>query len=130
MRVYATVADYLNYTGTPANWRTASRQPGRAAQTVDYVTYTGQPDDFMIPQRVLARASHVIDRALTAAIYEVDVDGMPTDDTVLAALRDATCAQARQLVEHPEEPFGPLTAEAYDVLYAAGLVPTHPRMVG
>lgn len=50
------------------------------------------PDDFD-PQS-LVRASRRVDRALIGAIYDVDTDGRPTDLTIAAALRDATCAQA------------------------------------
>lgn len=100
------------------------------ATVSDYITYTGASASIFLPSSVFSRASRVIDTALRAAVYDTDVDGLPTDDGVLAALRDATCAQARCLVEHPDEPFGMLTTEAHDVLLASGLLPAFPRMCG
>ncbi|MEU3712910.1 hypothetical protein [Streptomyces catenulae] len=54
--------------------------------------WTGQaaPDD---AERLLARATEDVDSALLTAVYRVDDDGDPLDDTVRAALADATCAQ-------------------------------------
>ncbi|HEY8394725.1 MAG TPA: hypothetical protein VIK92_08010 [Thermaerobacter sp.] len=42
---------------------------------------------------LLTRASRLIDRLLTSAVYEVDDTGMPVDEQIAAALRDATCEQ-------------------------------------
>jgi hypothetical protein len=42
---------------------------------------------------MLRRASRDVDRALMTAVYDVDDAGLPTDATVAAALRDATCEQ-------------------------------------
>ncbi len=66
-RVYATTADYARWldTAPPAGSR-----------------------------RALAAASRVIDDMLRTAVYDVDDGGLPTDTDVIAALRDATCAQA------------------------------------
>ena len=69
MRVYATVADYEAYPGgsTPAPADTGAR---------------------------LAQASQMLDRqVLRGCWYEVDATGMPTHPLVLAAFRDAVCAQ-------------------------------------
>lgn len=44
--------------------------------------------------RALRAASGRIDELLIAAVYDVDEDGLPADADTLAALRDATCAQA------------------------------------
>ena len=44
--------------------------------------------------RLLARASEAVEAATISAVYAVDAAGMPTDPGILAALRDATCAQA------------------------------------
>lgn len=67
-RVYATTADY-------ANWlRTAPPSGAR---------------------RALAEASREVEQMLLSAFYTVDaVTKLPTDTDVIAAMRDATCAQA------------------------------------
>ena len=46
----------------------------------------------------LRRASIAVDRALIGALYATDADGIPTDTTVLAAVKDATIAQAGALI--------------------------------
>lgn len=111
----------------------------------DYAAYVGVPLAKEFPSRIMTRASLEIDKALVGARYEVDDDDMPTDTELLAALKDATCAQARPLVEHwmasfcddPKKrmqmpaPDGCLTTEAYDILRAARLLPVrHLRMRG
>lgn len=78
-RVYATVADLSAY-GLP---------PGVSEPVGQEAT------------RVLARASERVDDALLTAVYATDDDGMPTDPTVIAALRDATCAQVLHWAQHP-----------------------------
>ncbi|TGB14418.1 hypothetical protein [Streptomyces sp. MZ04] len=65
-RVYATPEQLTAWTGKPA------------------------PPD---AERLLARASEDIDDALVRAVYLTDDAGMPTDPTIVAALRDAACAQ-------------------------------------
>jgi hypothetical protein len=45
-------------------------------------------------QKRLDRASLVVDEMLLTAVYAVNDDGLPTEAAVIAALRDATCAQA------------------------------------
>jgi hypothetical protein len=45
--------------------------------------------------RLLARASRLVDRHVYAG-YRVDDDGLPVDEHVRDALRDATCAQVEQ----------------------------------
>lgn len=45
-------------------------------------------------RRALAEASRLVDEMLLTACYDVDDDGMPTAAAVIAALLDATCAQA------------------------------------
>jgi hypothetical protein len=62
------------------------------ATLADLEDYTGQPpvsDD----DRKLQRASDLIDAHLIGAVYAVDGSGNPTDPDVIAALRDAACAQ-------------------------------------
>lgn len=53
--------------------------------------------------RLLARASELIDSALLTASYAVDNTGTATDPEVLAALADATCAQAEFWLTGDEE---------------------------
>lgn len=67
MRIYATLADYQT-------WLEDTPPAGSS--------------------RALRMASTVVDEMLRAAAYATDTLGMPTDATVIAALRDATCAQA------------------------------------
>ncbi|AGP56825.1 hypothetical protein [Streptomyces rapamycinicus] len=55
-------------------------------------TYTGAPAPEGA-ERLLARASEDIDAALLTAYYATDPDGDPTEQHVVDALRDATCAQ-------------------------------------
>ena len=43
--------------------------------------------------KLLVRASRRIDSVLIGAYYATDTNGLPTDATVVAALRDAVCAQ-------------------------------------
>ena len=69
MGVYATVSDYRTW-------------------SLDTVT----PDARVT--WLLARASEDIDRALIAAVYPVDTNGMPTNATDIATFNAATCAQA------------------------------------
>ncbi|MFE6103187.1 hypothetical protein ACFVQ4_24965 [Streptomyces laurentii] len=69
-RVYATVAQYEQYTGTIPD-------PDPATTT-----------------RLLGRASRMLDRLiLRYCAYDTDDTGMPTNTVVAAAFADATCAQ-------------------------------------
>lgn len=101
----------------------------------DYITYVGVAVPEFSP-RVMARASRTIDRALVGAIYDTDTGGLPTDATLAGVLRDATCAQARPMVDalcqdqSAPAPDGRLTIEAFDILYVAGLLPTSVRLTG
>jgi hypothetical protein len=109
--------------------------------------------------RALRAASGRVDELLIAAVYDVDEDGMPTDEAHLAALRDATCAQAdyQRAVGDPNsvgaagqwasvsigsaslsrgQAAGGGTAsspkyssEAYGILQRAGLIPREPWIV-
>ncbi|MEV8055156.1 hypothetical protein AB0P37_01165 [Streptomyces antimycoticus] len=54
--------------------------------------YTGAPAPEGA-ERLLARVSEDIDAALLTAYYATDADGDPTEQHVVDALRDATCAQ-------------------------------------
>lgn len=48
---------------------------------------------------LLWRASRDVDRALVAAVYQVDDDGAATEASVIEALRFATCEQADWRIE-------------------------------
>lgn len=63
------------------------------ATAADLVTYTGQaaPDD---ATALLVKASRFLDsNVFRLCWYEVDAAGIPANAIVLAAFRDATCAQ-------------------------------------
>ena len=63
--------------------------------TVDELT-AFVADDTEIPGdagRLLERASELVGYVTRFAVYDVNTDDEPTDTTVLAALRAATCAQ-------------------------------------
>ena len=127
MPVYATVDEYVEYTGEPI------RQPD------EWAMHAGMGGPVEIPPRIMAKASLAIDKALVGARYDVDEDDMPTDTVLIEALRDATCAQARPMVKHyvhqlgcdddkkagkyPMSMSGGLTTEAYDILRSVGLLP-------
>lgn len=64
----------------------------------DLIVYTGDPASVEVSPRFLVRASRQVDTALGIVRYAVDADEQPTDPEVVAALRDATCAQARALI--------------------------------
>lgn len=53
--------------------------------------------------RLLRDASLEVDEMLLTAFYRVDHDGRPTDPLVVAALRDATCAQAEFRATYGDE---------------------------
>lgn len=75
-RTYATPEEF-------ATWLGASSAPEGAAQ-------------------LLRDASTEVDEMLLTAVYRVD-DGMPAEQRVIDALRDATCAQAEHRDEHGDE---------------------------
>jgi hypothetical protein len=60
--------------------------------------------------RLLLRASELIDDYTRTAIYAVDTDGMPTDTDIIAAFRDATCAQveAWETADEEDDILGPV----------------------
>lgn len=65
------------------------------ATTAEYDTYVGagQPS---VTDALLGRASGIIDELLIGARYAIDTaTQMPTDPLVIAALVEATCAQAQ-----------------------------------
>lgn len=73
------------------------------ATTADLANYLyGPPPDGA--QRMLARASRRIGDLIRCSVYDADtVTGMPTDATILAAVRDATCAQVEWWVATGDE---------------------------
>lgn len=54
-------------------------------------------------ERQLERASLLVDRATVAAVYDTDEAGTATDQDVLDALSDATCAQVEWWIETGDE---------------------------
>ena len=78
-----------------------------------YATVT-ELTDFMDPEpapanaaRLLDRASRDIDRALKCSVYDVDTAGLPTDQAVADALREATLEQvAWRLAQGDDEGLG------------------------
>lgn len=72
------------------------------ATSGELATYTGAaaPAD---ATRLLTRASELIDDHIVTAVYDVDSNDVPTDTKVIAALRDATCAQVEHWLTGDEE---------------------------
>lgn len=62
------------------------------ATTAELAEWTGEAAPANADQ-LLRQASRLVRRATMTAIYVVDEDDLPTDADVLAAFRDATCAQ-------------------------------------
>jgi hypothetical protein len=62
------------------------------ATVVQLEAYTGVPSDVDAPRKLL-RASDLLDYHLRTWSYAVDVNGNPTDATVITAFADAVCAQ-------------------------------------
>jgi len=79
------------------------------ATSSELVTFTGaeMPAD---ADRLLLRASELIDDYTRTAIYDVDTDDFPTDAAVVAAFRDATCAQVEfwSAGDEEEDVLGPV----------------------
>jgi hypothetical protein len=72
----------------------------------DLATYSpnlDHPDDVA---GYLRAASGLVGRATRRAVYTVNGSGVPTDATVLAALRDATCEQVTQWTRAGVDPTG------------------------
>lgn len=68
----------------------------------DLEAYVGR-DDIDDAERKLERASSLVDEALIGAFYAVDASSNPTDADVIAAMRDATCAQVEWWEETGDE---------------------------
>lgn len=127
--------------------------PGVYATFGDYQAWSGDtwtPQQLVTP--VLMRASEDIDRALIAAVYRTDADGMPLDAMVQNAVRRATCAQAQYRLAQ-NDPSGikfeftttnvggvsatrvasmagmavfPIAPQAISILHVAGVLPAAP----
>lgn len=69
------------------------------AEPQDLADWMGRTDPPEGADRWLRDASMDVDSLLLTAVYDVDSDGMPTDQAVIDALRDATTAQAEYLIE-------------------------------
>jgi len=67
------------------------------ATSTDLTAYTGAPAP-ADADRQLQRASDLVD-SVVCATFSVDGAGLPTLPAILAALRDATCAQVEQWSE-------------------------------
>jgi hypothetical protein len=63
------------------------------ATLADLAAYTGVESTGPGDERLLQRATDLIDSALMAAYYMVDTTGTATDAGVVAALKNACCAQ-------------------------------------
>lgn len=97
-RVYATAAQYTEYSGQTA------------------------PADIA---RQLRRASEIIDDALLSALYDVDSAGLPTAALVVDAFADAVCAQVEYWAEVGEDidtagPVQSVGIGSVQLQYAAG----------
>jgi hypothetical protein len=99
----------------------------------ELATFTGQtaPTD---ADRLLERASGVIDDHTRTAVYEVDEEtGFPTDPVLLAAFRDATCAQVEfWMASHEEDDIlGPVDSVSLGGVTAKGreLAPRAARIL-
>jgi hypothetical protein len=81
------------------------------ATSGELLTYTGITVS-ADPTRMLTRASELIDDYLRTAVYDVDDHGMPTDTDIIAAFRDACCAQVEFWLAGDEEDdmLGPVSA--------------------
>jgi hypothetical protein len=74
--------------------------PGLYASVADYRNRTNdQNTPAARVQVALQLASEDIDRALIAAVYRTDADGMPLDPQLVNVLRRATAAQAQYVID-------------------------------
>ncbi|TAK89392.1 MAG: hypothetical protein EPO06_12075 [Burkholderiaceae bacterium] len=88
-------------TGSPATLR---RSYATSKNLSDWLDASGSGTDVPLDaDRQLAHATELVDRELLSAVYAVDADGDPTQDKVIAALRDATCAWVEWWLEGGDE---------------------------
>lgn len=69
------------------------------ATTEQLGAWAGEQVDLLEGEKLLRSATIRINHAIRNAIYTVGDDDMPSDPDVLAALQDATCAQAEWFME-------------------------------
>lgn len=86
-RVYATAADYYDFTGEDQPMTTPAE--GQEPQPLTEKDLNAS----------LRRASSVIDSHTRHDVYDVDEDGYPTDADIADAFKKATCAQADWFAE-------------------------------
>jgi hypothetical protein len=83
--------------------------------------------------RLLLRASELVDDYTRTAIYDVDDDDFPTDADVIAAFRDATCAQVEFWLtsDETDDVLGPADTVSVGGLSAKGreLAPRAARIL-
>lgn len=87
------------------------------ATVEDFTTFLDGEPAPPYAARLLTVAQQIVDDLLIGAVYDTDDDGNPTDPDVIAALRDATCAEAQYLAASGDETgaasnFGSMTAGA------------------
>lgn len=122
------------------------------ATTEQFGAWIGGQIDLQEGERLLRSATIRIDNATRNAVYRTADDGTPTSPDVLAALRDATCAQAEWFMEtgdrigggaaapsqlgslrfdasSPTEGSGEICEEATMILRNAGLITTTVRVL-
>lgn len=80
----------------------ADPTPTAYATVSECATFAGMADA-RIDSRIMTRASELIDDYTRTALYDTDDDGFPTDATIAAAFRDATCAQVEFWMAGDEE---------------------------
>lgn len=97
----ASVTEYV-YLAVPS---ITAAIPGSYATIGDLIEWT-HDDPPADATRLLQRASEYVLGLTATAVYDVDGDGVATDVTVLAALRDATAAQAAWWIQTGDETGG------------------------
>ena len=69
---------------------------------------------------LLRRASSLVGDAIRAKVYDVDVDGLPTDAAQRATLEEATCAQAAAWAANGVDPLAGRAGARKDVASKSG----------
>lgn len=82
------------------------------ATSAELLTWTGEQAAPANVDQLLRSASILVRRATRTAVYATTADGLPTDATLVAALRDATCAQAHAWAAAGIDPTAPAPASA------------------
>jgi hypothetical protein len=84
--------------------QTVNVRPTLPISTLTYATTKDYAEHFeMVPpnglRTLLRRATRRVDEMLKTAVYDVDVNNMPTDAAVIAACKEACCEQAAWMIE-------------------------------